>query len=221
MIRYGEPACIIGIVWKDQNLPTALPQPRLRRAVMHREQHDFPSAVVSERYRPPADRSPHAPWRSQQPRRCRCHRALHILYRPPRWVERLPHEPHVFETQPAVLADEKRRKVGDREALIGEFRIQGASTGTRHACSLLPGKCQTNRNRPTTMIGLSKGIVSSLSTLSARILPANALTSDVVVDLVYQDATARSDCTRRIILQLPSAPMFFTFPDGRGRPEFA
>jgi hypothetical protein len=71
------------------------------------------------------------------------------------------------------------------------------------------------------VIGLSKGIASSLSTLSARILPANALPSDVVVDLVYQDATARSDCTRRIILQLPSAPMFFTFPDGRGRPEFA
>ena len=136
-------------------------------------------------------------------------------------MERLPHEPHVFEMQPAVLADEKRRKVGDREALIGEFRIQGASTGTRHARSLLPGKCQTNRNRPTTVIGLSKGIVSSLSTLSARILPANALPSDVVVDLVYQDATARSDCTRRIIFQLPSAPMFFTFPDGRGRPEFA
>ena len=50
MSRYGEHACIVGIVWKDQNLPTAFPQPRLRRAVMHREQHDFPSAVVSERY---------------------------------------------------------------------------------------------------------------------------------------------------------------------------
>jgi hypothetical protein len=37
VIGYGEPARIVGIIGKDQDLPTALLQPRLRRrAVMHR-----------------------------------------------------------------------------------------------------------------------------------------------------------------------------------------
>jgi len=50
VIGYGEPARIVGIVGKDQDLPTALLQPRLRRRAVSNEQHDFPSAVVSERY---------------------------------------------------------------------------------------------------------------------------------------------------------------------------
>lgn len=163
MIRYGEPACIVGIVWKDQNLPTAFPQPRLRRAVMHREQHDFPSAVVSERYQAASGSLPSCAVAIPAAKTMQMPSSASYSLSPASLGGAITARATVFETQPAVLADEKRRKVGDREALIGEFRIQGASTGTRHACSLLPGKCQTNRNRPTTVIGLSKGIVSSLN----------------------------------------------------------
>ena len=48
VVGYREPARIVGIVGKDQNLPTALLQPRLRRrAVMHRAAR---FSAVSERY---------------------------------------------------------------------------------------------------------------------------------------------------------------------------
>src|SRR5215510_11335292 len=86
VIGYREPARIVGIVGKDQDLPTALLQPRLRPARNHASSSTiFRPQSSASGTNPPVDRCPHAPWRRGDPGSqddADANGALHILHRP-------------------------------------------------------------------------------------------------------------------------------------------